>query len=63
MFGHAAENTPELWAVCSESHPSRKWAGEVRVMDMDFYMNRENIKKINDLGFDLINVSALKPND
>jgi predicted glycoside hydrolase/deacetylase ChbG (UPF0249 family) len=57
---HLFEDTPELWSICSESHPSRKWAGEVRVPDLAFYLDRGNIQKINALGFELIKVSALK---
>lgn len=60
LFGHAAEDTPELHAICSADHPSRKWAAQVRITDLAFYLDRANIQKINELGFELIKVSALK---
>jgi predicted glycoside hydrolase/deacetylase ChbG (UPF0249 family) len=59
LYGHAAEDTSELWAMCSETHPSRVWAGEVRVKDFAFYMDPLNRKRIEDLGFQLIRVADL----
>jgi predicted glycoside hydrolase/deacetylase ChbG (UPF0249 family) len=59
LYGHAAEDTPELWAMCSETHPSRVWAGEVRVKDLAFYTDPSNRKRIEDLGFQLIRVADL----
>jgi predicted glycoside hydrolase/deacetylase ChbG (UPF0249 family) len=58
-YGHAAVDSPELWAMCSEAHPSRVWAGEYRVKDLEFYLNRENRKRIESMGFQLIHVNAL----
>jgi predicted glycoside hydrolase/deacetylase ChbG (UPF0249 family) len=60
MFGHAAEDTPELHSVCSPNHPARAWTGDCRVRDLAFYLNRENVERIKSMGFELIKVSALK---
>jgi predicted glycoside hydrolase/deacetylase ChbG (UPF0249 family) len=59
LFGHAAEDQPELWSMCSASHPARPWAGEWRVKDLAFYLDPRNLERIRDLGFELIRVSAL----
>lgn len=56
LFGHAAIDSPELWAMCSPGHPSRVWAGEVRVKDMALYMAPGLRDRIEKLGFTLVKV-------
>ncbi|MES2202348.1 MAG: ChbG/HpnK family deacetylase [candidate division FCPU426 bacterium] len=61
LYGHAAEDSAELEAICTPQHPSRVWAQECRVRDLAFYLNPSNLAHIKSLGFELMTVDALKP--
>jgi predicted glycoside hydrolase/deacetylase ChbG (UPF0249 family) len=54
LFGHAAVDTPELHAICSESHPSRHWAADWRIKDLALYMDQSLEKAMEDKGFKLV---------
>ena len=59
LIGHAAEPAPELDALCSVDHPSRRWAAEVRTSDLTFFTSTPTRVRMKELGFELIGVAEL----
>ncbi len=59
LIGHAGELAPELEALCSVDHPSRRWAAEVRTSDLAFFTSTATRIRLKELGFELISVAEL----
>jgi hypothetical protein len=60
LIGHAASASPELDALCSPEHPSRRWAAQYRLKDLDFFTSPVTRTRIDDLGFELIDLPRLR---
>jgi hypothetical protein len=61
LIGHAAVGSDEVGAMCSVDHPARPWAQTCRVADLDFYLSPVVRQRIGAMGFDLIDVEAVRP--
>jgi len=61
LFGHAAEDSDELGALCSPGHPARSWARERRVMDQKLYLDPSLPLEFEQRGFKLVNVREAIP--
>ncbi len=60
VYGHAAEDEPELDALASPTHPSRHWTRDWRVKDMAHFTDQDLRQKIEAQGFQLLGVPALR---
>jgi hypothetical protein len=60
LIGHAALASAELSALCSSEHPSRRWAAEYRLKDFEFFTDPATRERIEQLGFELIDVRRLR---
>ncbi len=54
LFGHAAVDGPELDALCSPEHPSRRWARDWRVSDLQLYLDPGLPAEFERRGFKLV---------
>jgi chitin disaccharide deacetylase len=59
IIAHAAEDMPELDAICSDEHPSRSWSAPYRVADMHFLTSVSTRHRLEKAGFVLIDALSL----
>jgi predicted glycoside hydrolase/deacetylase ChbG (UPF0249 family) len=60
LIGHAAVSSDELASLCSVEHPARAWAQQFRTTDLDFYLSTAVRAQIAKMGFELIDVDAVR---
>jgi hypothetical protein len=59
LIGHAAVPSDELASMCSVDHPARPWAEQYRARDLDFFTSSRVRARIEDLGFEIVDITAL----
>lgn len=60
LVAHVAAPTPELDSICSVDHPDSQWAAPYRVTDLTFLTRASTRRRIEDLGFELVDVPTVK---
>ena len=60
LISHAAVESDELENLCSPGHPARDWAAKIRLQDAAIVNDPATRQRIEDGGFELINLDGLK---
>lgn len=56
LFGHAAVASAELASLCGPSHPSRPWAADYRIKDLELYLDPSLPEALAERGFELVDL-------
>jgi predicted glycoside hydrolase/deacetylase ChbG (UPF0249 family) len=59
LITHPAVESPELGAMCSETHPARAWTAEYRTRDLTFLTSASTRNQLEKLGFECVSLAEV----